>query len=140
MNRNRLRDRLILHEGLRLKPYKDQLGFITIGIGRCLDKKGISKDEALYLLDNDMNECIFNVIKHIEFFDGLPDAQQEVVVEMCFQLGISGLLQFKDFLFQLSRGNFVSAAKEMLDSDWAKQTPNRAKELSQIMDGTITVT
>jgi lysozyme len=140
MDRDRLKDRLIEHEGLRLKPYPDEFGLITIGIGRCLDKKGITKEEAFYLFENDIDDCLRDVTKNIKFFSSLDDIRQEVIVEMCFQLGIGGLLGFEKFLYQLERKNYSDAAREMLNSMWAKQTPGRAKELSQIIEGVIKVT
>ncbi len=135
MNLERLKDRIISHEGLRLKPYKDQLGFITIGIGRCLDKKGISKEEAFYLFINDVNDVVSDVTKRISFYNKLDDSRQEVLIEMCFQMGIVGLLMFRRFLLSLEAGYYTQAAEEMLDSLWAKQTPTRAKELSDIIKG-----
>ncbi len=136
MNRERLKDRLILHEGLKLKPYRDQLGFVTIGIGRCLDKKGISKQEAFYLFENDIDDVLKEVAGNIEFFSSLDDIRQEILVEMCFQIGMDGLLKFKRFLSFLEIKDYKSAALEMLDSEWANQTPGRARELSQLMDVT----
>lgn len=136
MNKERLANRLILHEGLRLKPYRDHLGFLTIGIGRCLDKKGISKKEAHYMLQNDIDDATQECIMNIDFFEKLDNIRQEVLVEMCFQLGITGLLGFREFLYQLGRGAYMKAAEEMLNSKWAKQdSPKRALELSQIMFG-----
>ncbi len=137
MNLERLKDRIISHEGLRLKPYRDQLGFITIGIGRCLDKKGISKEEAFYLFFNDINDAVSEVSKRIGFYNNLDDSRQEVLIEMCFQMGIVGLLMFRRFLLFLEAGHYTQAADEMLDSLWAKQTPVRAKELSDIIKGVI---
>ena len=135
MDRKRLRDRLIKNEGLRLRPYPDQFGLVTIGVGRCLDRKGISKEEAFYMLDNDIDDCIDDCRADISFFGALDDVRQEVLVEMCFQMGIVGLLGFREMLYQVERRNFAAAAKEMLNSKWAKQTPNRAKELSGLMEG-----
>jgi len=135
MNLEKLRDRIIAHEGFKLMPYRDQLGFITIGIGRCLDKKGISKEEAFYLFTNDVNDAVSDVSKYIKFYNNLDDSRQEVLVEMRFQMGIAGLLGFKEFLSHLKKGDYKRASEEMLNSKWAKQTPIRAKELSEIIEG-----
>lgn len=135
MIEQRLIDRIVKHEGLRLKPYHDSLGFVTIGIGRNLDNKGISKDEAYDLLDNDISDCIGNLSRNIPWWKALDDLRQEVLIEMCFQLGIGGLLKFREFLYQLESGNSIEAAKEMRDSVWYKQTPQRAEELAKMIEG-----
>ncbi len=131
----RLLNRIVKNEGVRLKPYRDSLGFLTVGIGRNLDGKGITRDEAYTLLNNDLCNCIADLNRNIPWWKRLNDLRQEVLIEMCFQLGISGLLKFKEFLFQLERGTFVEAAKEMRDSLWYKQTPERTEELAKIIEG-----
>ena len=133
MNRTRLRNRLIEHEGLRLKPYPDQFGLTTIGIGRCLDRKGISEVEANLMLDNDIDDCVDDCKTSIPFFDNLDNLRQEVLLEMCFQMGIGGLLGFKRTLHEVEIGNYKQASVFMLESKLAKQTPARAKKLAGIM-------
>jgi lysozyme len=137
VNLPRLRERIIKHEGIRLKPYRDSLGYLTIGIGRCLDKKGISQTEANILLLNDINDSLEAVRQNISFYNDLDDLRQEILVEMCFQMGTGGLLGFKKFLKHLKDGEYDKASKEMLRSDWAFQTPNRAQELADIMKGDL---
>ena len=137
MNIEKLIKQLKKHEGLRLKPYRCSSGKLTIGIGRNLDDKGISKPEAYMLLANDVHECINQVKKNIHFFDKLNDIRQNVLINMCFNLGIHGLLKFKKFLAALELGDFEDASIEMLDSRWALQVRTRATELSsQIRTGT----
>lgn len=128
-----LRDRVIRHEGLRLLPYKDSLGLMTIGVGRCIEKRGISAKEAYFLLDNDLAQCSEQVLKHLPWTSDLSKQRQEVLVEMCFQLGINGLLAFKNTLTAVMNGKYGVAAQGMLDSKWAKQTPGRAKELADLL-------
>ena len=134
MNRQRLIDKIVRHEGLRLKPYRDSLGFLTIGIGRNLDGKGIIKEEAYILLDNDLDSCIEDLNVNLPWWETLDDFRQEVLIEMCFQMGIFGLLGFKEFLSHLRKGNYKGASEEMLNSKWAKQTPQRAEELAKIIE------
>jgi lysozyme len=131
MNKGKLIDQIQKHEGLRLKPYKCSAGKTTIGFGRNLEDKGISKSEACMLLANDLHECINQVKEKIPFFGQLNDARQNVLVNMCFNLGIYGLLKFKRFLRALDLGRFERASVEMLDSRWAGQVGVRAKELSR---------
>lgn len=128
-----LRERVERHEGLRLFPYKDSRGFLTIGIGRCIEKKGISRAEAYAMLDNDIEECITDVRQLLPWAPELGDVVFDVLVEMTFQLGITGLMKFKRMLEFLERGDTISAADEMLDSDWHTQTPSRCEELAEIM-------
>lgn len=121
------------HEGLKLKPYKDSRGYLTIGYGRCLDTKGISEDEAEILLKNDIGECRYNLEHNLSFFAALNDVRQGVLMDMCFNLGIAGLLKFKNMLAAIERGEYDRAAAEMLDSTWADQVHDRAKELASLM-------
>ena len=126
-------EQFIRHEGLRFKPYRCTSGKLSIGVGRNLDDVGITKEEAMYLLRNDISRCMTECRLKIIFFDQLDEARQDVLLNMCFQMGISGLLKFKNFLSFLEKQDFDSAAEEMLKSKWAGQTPARAKELSGVI-------
>lgn len=128
-----LHDRIVRHEGLRLKPYKDSLGYLTIGVGRCLDTNGITKDEAFYMLDNDISRVKREVAKEFPWIIGLDETRQEVLYEMCFQLGINRMSLFKRMIAALRDGRYDDAAEEMLDSGWHKQTPKRCEEMALIM-------
>ena len=133
MNRGRLKGTLIRHEGLVLKPYEDSLGIKTIGIGRNLESRGITQHEAEHLLDNDLELCERELRQNFDFFEKLSDTRQEVLMNMCFQLGYTRLSGFKRMIHALSQNDFYIAAEEMLDSKWAIQTPTRADELSTVM-------
>lgn len=132
MNYHSTIEQLKRHEGLKLKPYKCTEGKLTIGYGRNLEDRGITKSEAEEMLLTDMCE----VEEHL-FNEGLlsdlNDARKAVLINMGFQLGIQGLFGFKRMIAAVDSKQFELAAKEMLDSKWAKQTPNRAKELSEQM-------
>ncbi len=127
-----LQDRILRHEGIRLKVYNDSLGFATIGVGRLLSN-GISQDEAMLMLDNDIDRCQIQVAKNLPWVLGLDDIRQGVLVEMAFQLGINRLLMFKKALAAMRDHDWGTAAKEMLDSTWHKQSPSRAEELAELM-------
>lgn len=131
--RKSLVDTIKRHEGLRLKPYLCTAGKLTIGYGRNLETNGISGDEAEYLLKNDIERATWACYERIPFFSDAPFQVQDVLVNMCFQLGINGLLAFKKTLKLLEEKKYSEASKEMLNSNWAKQTPNRAKELYEII-------
>lgn len=131
MDKEALIKQIQRHEGLRLFPYRCSAGKLTIGYGRNLDDKGISKSEACAMLSNDIHLCITQTQDNIPFFNNLNDIRQNVLVNMCFNLGIHGLLKFKKFLKALELENYEDASIEMLDSRWAKQVGIRANELSE---------
>src|SRR5690554_799378 len=132
MDSKLLREQPERHEGLRLKPYKDTVGKLTIGIGRNLDDKGISREEAFALLDNDIAEVV-RQLEQVDEYQALDDARQTVLANMCFNLGLYGLMGFRKMWLALTRNDYHEAAKQMLDSRWARQVGYRADELAQIM-------
>ena len=132
MNAALLKATLRIAEGERLKPYKDSEGKLTIGVGRCLDTRGIRKSEQEFMLENDVTDAMLDAGK-LPGWHALSDVRQRVLAEMCFQLGLGGVQAFKKMLAAIVDGNFAQAADEMLDSQWASQTPGRAHRLSQMM-------
>lgn len=133
MNREALVSQLIADEDLRLKPYRDSVGKLTIGIGRNLDDVGLSQDEAMYLLANDLRRTYGEVAGALPYFAKLNDARQNVLLNMAFNMGLAGLLGFKVFLGYVALGQFDHAADAMLQSKWARQVGARATRLAQIM-------
>ena len=136
--KERLKNILIRHEGLKLKPYRDTKGKLTIGVGRNLDDVGISEDEAMYLLENDIRRAEETAghccAEHGVLFESLPEDARLVLIDMAFNLGYR-LKGFRKMFAAIKRGDFVEAAKEMLDSRWARQVGRRAEELAEIMRG-----
>ncbi|MHC1700056.1 MAG: hypothetical protein AB9900_03625 [Humidesulfovibrio sp.] len=131
MNAQRLARQLIVDEGLRLKPYRCTAGRLTIGVGRNLDDRGITRSEALLLLDNDIKACWGQLATALPWVVQAPEAVQEVLVNMCFNLGLDGLLVFQQTLAYLKVGSCMDAADEMLRSRWAGQVGARAERLAQ---------
>ena len=129
---SKLIEQLKRHEGLRLKPYKCTMGYDTIGYGRNLETNGISKEEAETMLVNDM-VSVMGQLSARGLLQDHTKPRQDVLVNMAFQMGVSGLLKFKNMIAALDDRNYSEAAKQMLDSRWAKQTPNRANELAEQM-------
>lgn len=125
----RLKKTLVRHEGLKLKPYKCSAGKWTIGVGRNIEDRGITLEEAMVMLMNDINICLAEAHK-LEFFIGLDSVRQEVIVNMIFNLGMPRLLKFKNFLAAMAMAHYDVAAREMLDSNWARQVGPRALELA----------
>jgi len=126
-------DLLIKHEGLKLFVYKDTVGKLTIGVGRNLEDRGITKDEALMLLDNDIKDFTAKLAVALPWFNTAPDKVKLVLTDMGFNLGINGLLQFKNTLEHIRLGQYEQASVDMLQSLWAKQVGPRAVELSNIL-------
>lgn len=123
-------------EGEVLHEYKDHLGFSTIGVGRLIDKRkggGISKEESAYLLSNDIMRFSIELDKKIPWWKSLDDARRGVLLSMAFQMGVDGLLGFKNTLAMIQKGDYNGAAAGMLNSLWARQTPERAKRMSEQM-------
>ena len=132
MNKNKLIEMLIRHEGLHLKPYKCPSGFITIGVGRNLETKGISQGEAIMLLQHDIEDAE-KKLNTIPIFKKLSENRKAVLIDMCINLGFQGLQSFKKMWIALEQNKFDIATAEMLNSKWHEQVGNRAIELAHIM-------
>lgn len=120
-------------EGVVPHAYQDHLGFWTIGVGRLIDQRkggGLRPFEIDYLLRNDIEDRINELTKRLPWFQDLDDARRGVLLNMSFQMGVDGLLGFKNTLEMVRKGDYDKAADGMLNSLWARQTPERAKRLS----------
>lgn len=139
MNLDRLIADLREDEGEKLHGYTDTLGYLTIGVGILIDKRrggGITKAESAYLLANRIEEKRAELRARLPWFDDLDDARQNALVNMAYQLGVGGLLGFKNSLRLIESGKFEAAATSMRNSRWFRQTPNRAKRvIEQIRTG-----
>lgn len=131
--RQSLLDRIIKHEGLRLKPYRCTAGKLTIGIGRNLDDSGITEEEAMHLLGNDLERCHIECLNAFLWYGDLDETRQGIILEMCFNLGLNRLKGFKKMLAALALKNYALAAQEMMTSHWAIQVGGRARTLADIM-------
>tara|TARA_R100000544_G_C2225671_1_gene60480 strand:- start:1417 stop:1854 length:438 start_codon:yes stop_codon:yes gene_type:complete len=128
-------DILKTHEGFRSSVYKCTAGLFTIGFGRMVDESlsgGITKDEAEYLLKNDIEKCEKILKNKLPFFINLSENRQIVLLDMYFNLG-NRLFNFVNTLKFIEDNNFEEASKEMLSSKWANQVGQRAITLSNIM-------
>ena len=121
------------HEGISLKPYRDTLGFLTIGYGRNLDGAGISQDEAEYLLQADLARATNAARELVPDFGDIGLARQAALVSMAFQLGRGGLSQFKAMLSAIEAKDWPRARLEALHSRFAEQTPRRAEEVAEML-------
>ena len=143
MDISKIREDLILKEGIRYKAYADPiLGEIamTTACGHLIKlpeeeyllEKELTMDEVMELLDNDIEIAVKDARRFIDE-DSIPEEAFEIVVELSFQLGYPRLSGFKKFQAALKDNNFLLAKSEMLDSKWARQVPARAKNLSDKM-------
>jgi len=131
-----LRDLLIKHEGIKGKVYYDSEGIATIGVGRNLEDVGLTYDEAMLLLDNDIKRVLKDCWREFPWFIDLSEDRQSVVASMVFNLGLDGFKQFKKLIKAIEREDWTEAACQMIDSKWAIQVKDRAVELANMMKGT----
>ena len=143
---NEMIQRFVLHEGCELMPYRCPAGYLTIGVGRNLEtnpltveeqkvcgdwRHGITKNAAFYLLRNDIERAKRDCNKAIPFFNTLDKERKYALLDMCFNLGIKGLLKFKRMLSEMGVGNWDKASDECLNSNYAKQTGQRARRIAK---------
>ena len=124
-------------EGEVLHAYSDSLGYLTIGVGRLIDKRkggGITHEESAYLLNNDIERKHAELLKRAPWMANLDPVRFGCLLNMAFQLGVDGLMGFKNTLAMVRAGDYAGAAAGMLQSLWATQTPERAKRLSVQME------
>ena len=118
------------HEGFRAKLYRDTLDFDTIGYGFAIKDLVLDEDIANIILQRKLEALIRSIEFKFGWYADLPGTVKDVMIEMCYQLGVNGVSKFKKTIEHLKNEEWESAADEMLDSKWAVQTPNRAKALS----------
>lgn len=129
LNPAALRKSLELHEGIKTKPYEDSEGNLTIGIGRNLDK-GISKSLIDVMYQEDVAEAVAELDRAFTGWREHSEARQTVLVELMFNLGAPRLAGFKLFWLAMRAHNYPEAAKQLMDSLWAKQVKTRAVTLA----------
>ena len=128
-----LLERIKHHEGFRSKVYKCTEGYDTIGYGFAIKDLELDEDIAEMILMRKLDLLMNRIQKTFNWWRSAEDEVKNVVVEMCYQLGLSGFSKFKKTIDHLEHKRYGKASAEMLDSKWARQTPNRALELSNII-------
>ena len=121
-----LTEHLIEFEGLTTKPYLCTSGKTTIGVGRNLDDRGISEDEAMILLANDIKIVQEELQARWDWFEDLPPRPKLVMMDLAFNMGVPGISNFQNMLRDLQEQNWKGAAENLLDSKYAKQVGRRA--------------
>jgi lysozyme len=140
MNIERLKKQVIANEGMRKTAYKDTLDNWTTGVGHLirlpdeeyLIEKELTDIEVDQIFTTDLNQAIDDARKFIDA-DTIPEEAFEVVIDMAFNLGLPRLMKFQNFQQALNEKDYKRASREMLDSVWAKQLPNRSKRLAKQM-------
>lgn len=121
-----------IDEGYRSEVYRCSEGKLTIGYGYNITA-GMPQDEALVLMRYRLEKLAAQLDNKLAWFGGITPARQRALLNMAYQLGINGLLNFKNMLGCAAVGNWTGAAREALDSKWAVQTPARAKRIANIL-------
>jgi len=142
-NLSRVMRMLSVEEGRRNKPYKDSLGYLTVGVGHLidprkggslpdyaqaeLDRNGMLEEATIdRLLEDDIINAVEQLDRNLPWAASLDEVRYTVLLDMCFQMGIGGLLGFTNTLRHVREGNYEQAATNMKASLWRRQTPNRA--------------
>ena len=126
-------DYITKHEKMVLHPYTDSVGKLTIGVGRNLDDNGISKDEALYMLNNDLKIVSNDLHSIFEDFSYLPYNVQLALTDMMFNLGKGRFLGFKKMIQAVKDKDFKEAARQAKDSKWCKQVGTRCEDNYELL-------
>jgi len=139
MNIEELRDQLKIDEGVKYEIYNDHLGYATFGIGHLIvggdEEHGkpvgtaVSEERVNAIFEEDVQKYISESKKVFPNLDDLPETAQQVIVNMCFNMGAPRLSQFKKFIAGVNKGDWPTAAIEMMDSRWANQVGDRATRL-----------
>ncbi len=134
---SKLEDMLLVHEGKKRFVYRCTSNALTIGVGRNIDPNkggiGLSDDEILYMLRNDIKRVYDELDGNLTWFKDIDDVRQDVLQDMCFNMGISRLLNFRKMLAAVELGLYDRASDELLNSKYAEQVKGRALKLARMM-------
>ena len=122
-------ERIGVNEGFRSKPYQCSEGVWTIGHGLTW----ITEGESLHILSGRISQLHLKLLDDLDWYKDMPPEIQGILIEMIYQIGYSGVMKFKKMIANMIDKDWKGAADEMLDSLWAKQTPNRANRLADIV-------
>jgi lysozyme len=133
--KQKAKEMLKRHEGLRLYVYECTGGKKTIGYGRNLEDRGITEAEAEAMLDSDIEYTEQRLVSSFDFYQDLDDVRKAVLIDLAFNIGMAGIKGFKKMLKALEEGDYPEAAIQLLDSRYTTQVPKRAMELARLLDG-----
>ncbi len=129
----RAASKIELEEGWEEKMYKCPAGYLSVGFGFNLEAIKMPKPVAelwISIIITDINKKLVEV----DGYSDLNEARKIVLIDMCYQMGFNGLMKFKNMWAAIRAQDFTRAKFEMLDSNWARQTPNRADRNSKAME------
>jgi lysozyme len=135
-NFDKLAQQLIQEEGNVPHAYPDGEGYLTIGIGHLIDpRKGgsITQDTIMYIFNLDVQEKVNQLDQNLSWWRNENEVRQRVMIDLCFNLGITGLLGFHNTLKHWQAGEYEQAAQGLLDSKAAQQTGKRYQKLAQML-------
>ena len=143
MNIEKLKAQLAIDEASRLAAYLDSEGILTIGIGHnCVAKPvagvhkvgdTITREVENELFEADIAEAMQELDRRFPWWTGLDDVRQNILINMCFNMGGKTLSGFVNTLRFIEGGEYALAADGMMSSKWARQVGDRAKRLSTMM-------
>tara|TARA_Y100000296_G_scaffold42016_1_gene48435 strand:+ start:103 stop:510 length:408 start_codon:yes stop_codon:yes gene_type:complete len=122
-------ERIGVNEGFRSKPYQCTEDVWTIGHGLTW----LTEEESLTILSGRISGLHLKLLDDLDWYKDMPPEVQGVIIEMCYQIGFSGFCKFKKAIAHMKDVNWKGAAKEMLDSKWHRQTPERSEQLADIV-------
>ena len=131
--KQKLKQLLVSHEKYVQYPYVDTTGNITVGIGRNLSDRGISTTEAFYLLDDDILYFTAKLNHYLHCFSCLDENRQIALIDLCFNVGVQGFLNFKEMISAIEKDDYELASQEILNSKWRTQVGDRATTLANII-------
>ena len=132
----RLVAQLKVDEGCKLYAYPDSLGWTTIGYGRLIDRRkggGITMDEALYLLQNDVSKVTKQLAAYA-WYNDQDSVRQAALSDMTFNLGLDGLLHFPHFLGYMLKKAYANAVSELIGTPWQSQVGARADRIINMIE------
>lgn len=132
MNTEKLINQLVIHEGLRLKPYTDTVGKLTVGIGHNLTDNGLTKDQCFMICHDDIDNVVVFLDSKCSWWRDLDDVRQRAVANMTFNL-MYKLLEFKGMIAALKVKDWNTAADHLVNSGFGHQTGQRAQDLAKMI-------
>lgn len=122
------------HEGLVLEPYRCTAGKLTIGYGTNLEDRGISQQEAEYLLQNDLDRIQVELLGALPWLPNLDEFRLAALYDMAYNLGVNGLLGFRRMLAALEAKDYPRAATEAKASQWFTQVGRRSERICYVIE------
>ena len=133
INMERLKKQLVIDEGMKLKPYRCSANKLTIGVGRNIQEVGITEEEAMVLLENDIARVTGQCMAEFDWFSDLSEVRKEAVINLVFNMGITTFKKFKKTIGYIEQGLFELAGTELLDSNYARQVGNRSLRVANML-------